>query len=65
MLQRFLRLEEVELVTGLAKSSIYEAMAKGRFPKPVRITPRRVGWLESEIAAWQEKAIATARQEAA
>jgi prophage regulatory protein len=57
-LNRFLRRQEVEHVTGLGRSTIYDKMAAGEFPKPVPISSGAVGWLESEIAAWQEKRIA-------
>jgi prophage regulatory protein len=61
-LDRFLRRPEVESVTGLGRSTIYDKMAAGEFPKPVPISGGvsggAVGWLESEIAAWQEKRIA-------
>jgi prophage regulatory protein len=49
----FLRIAEVERVTGLPRSTIYEMVPKGLFPKQVRLSPRAVGWLESEIAEWQ------------
>jgi prophage regulatory protein len=57
-LERFLRRGEVESVTGLGRSTIYQKMAEGTFPKAVPISGGAVGWLESEIAAWQAKRIA-------
>lgn len=57
-LERFIRRVEVEHITGLGRSTIYDKMAAGEFPKPVPISGGAVGWLESEIAAWQEKRIA-------
>lgn len=51
---RFLRLPAVKDVTGLKRSSIYEKIAEGSFPKPVPLTPRAVAWVESEIIAWQK-----------
>lgn len=51
-----LRRKEVEAKTGLFRSTLYELIADGRFPKPVRLTdaPRRspVGWIESEVNDW-------------
>jgi prophage regulatory protein len=64
-MQRFLRREDVEHITGLPTSTIYELMSRGTFPKPIQITPRRVAWLESEIVDWQKACIAAARPEAA
>jgi prophage regulatory protein len=57
--QRMLRRKDVEVLTGLPRSTIYAGIAAGTFPKPVFPDGRRsVRWLESEIAAWQQKQIA-------
>jgi prophage regulatory protein len=53
-----LRRPEVENVTGLRRSSIYEEMAAGRFPLPIKIGRRAVGWIEGEIIAWKERRLA-------
>jgi prophage regulatory protein len=58
MTQTFLRIADVQRVTGLPKATIYEMVGKGIFPKQVRITPRAVGWIESEIADWHQDKIA-------
>ena len=58
MTDTFLRITEVERVTGLPRSTIYEMVSKGLFPKQVRLSPRAVGWIESEIREWQEAHIA-------
>lgn len=58
-LRRIIRLREVESVTGKKRSAIYEAVAKGTFPAPVPLGPRAVGWLEDEIADWQERCVAS------
>ena len=58
-LRRIIRLREVETVTGKKRSAIYEGVAKGTFPAPVPLGPRAVGWLEDEIADWQEECIAS------
>jgi prophage regulatory protein len=47
-----LRRKAVEARVGLSKSSLYEAIKKHQFPKPVSLGPRAVGWLESEITLW-------------
>lgn len=56
--RRFLRLHEVKQATGLGHATIYERMARGDFPKPVPLGGRRVGWIDAEIAEWQNKRIA-------
>ncbi|MGD0333930.1 MAG: AlpA family phage regulatory protein [Xanthobacteraceae bacterium] len=58
-LQRMLRRKEVELATGLPRSTIYERMAKGKFPRPVFPDgARSARWLEAEIIDWQRRQIA-------
>jgi prophage regulatory protein len=54
----FLRRQAVEARTGLSRSSIYDRIAAGEFPKPVPLGGRSVGWLESEIIEWQKARIA-------
>jgi len=50
--ERFLRLPEVVRRVGVAKSSIWLWAREGKFPKPLKISPRVTCWRESEIAAW-------------
>ena len=47
-----LRRRQVERRTGLPRSSIYLMMAEGRFPKPIKLGPRAVGWIECEVERW-------------
>ena len=56
--KRMLRLRAVQQIIPYATSSIYERINEGRFPKPVRIGPRAVAWIEDEILELQEKMIA-------
>jgi len=53
-----LRLYEVEAITGKKRSQIYDDIKNGKFPAPVPLGDRAVGWIESEILAWQEARIA-------
>ena len=58
---RFLRLPEVLERTGLSRSTIYVRLAEGRFPQPVRLGDRAVGWIEAEIDEWVRERIAESR----
>ena len=58
MQQKFLRRPAVEAVTGLGRSTIYQMMSDGRFPKSVRIGRRAVAWTAEEVQAWLEERIA-------
>jgi prophage regulatory protein len=49
---QILRLPAVKERTGLATSSIYLAMQRGTFPRPVSLSTKTVGWLAHEIDAW-------------
>jgi prophage regulatory protein len=37
---------------GVSRSSIYLWMRQGRFPKPISLGPRAIGWVEADIDAW-------------
>lgn len=50
--ERMMRRPEVEIRTGLSRSTLYAMMADGTFPRPVRLGKRAVGWPESVIAEW-------------
>ncbi len=47
-----LRLPQVKIRVGLSRSSIYLAVSQRKFPRPVSLGARAVGWLESEVDAW-------------
>jgi len=49
-----LRRIQVEQVTSLSRSTIYDLIQKGSFPKPVRLGPNRVAWRERDVIAWLE-----------
>ena len=53
MAETHFRRGDVERLTGLSRSTIYEMMANGEFPRPVKIGRRAVAWRESDIAGWQ------------
>jgi prophage regulatory protein len=47
-----LRLPAVKALTGLSRSTIYNRIAEGTFPRPLPLGPRSVGWLSNELDAW-------------
>jgi prophage regulatory protein len=47
-----LRRKQVEVRTGLSRSTIYLRIQEGTFPKPINLGARAVGWVEHEIEAW-------------
>lgn len=50
--EKHLRLRKVQELTGLGRSSIYDLMARGDFPRPVKLTAKAVGWPESTVVKW-------------
>ncbi|MDO8954587.1 MAG: AlpA family transcriptional regulator [Gammaproteobacteria bacterium] len=48
------RLPAVKKITGLARTTIYELIKTGEFPKPIQISHRGVAWSEIELVDWQE-----------
>jgi prophage regulatory protein len=56
--RRIIRLRQVEEVTGEKRSTIYKRISEGEFPKPVKLGAKSVGWVEEEIAAYNEARIA-------
>lgn len=51
-LDPLLRLPAVISASGLQRSTIYERMAKGTFPKNINLGGRAVAWRQSAIVAW-------------
>ncbi len=64
MLRRILRLPQVVDATGETRSTIYKRILEGEFPKPVKLGAKSVGWVEDEIAAYNDARIAMRDAEA-
>lgn len=57
----FLRLPEVKAVTGLSKTSLYALIRNRNFPSPVRLGPRAVAWVRSEVKQWATNRVLESR----
>lgn len=55
---RLIRIREAIQKTGLSKSTIYDLMASGRFPRSVRLSARCVAFVECEVDDWIASRIA-------
>ena len=55
-----LRLQQVQAVTGLSRSSVYQLIASSKFPPPISLHGRAVAWDSHAIDAWIESRIAAA-----
>ncbi len=62
----FIRIREVMDRSGLSRSTIYQKIQDGTFPKQVILGEgaRAVGWIESEVDAWVTEQIQTSRLDA-
>ncbi|WP_273228930.1 helix-turn-helix transcriptional regulator [Pseudomonas kuykendallii] len=49
-----MREEEVCAATSLSRATLWREVKAERFPKPIKLTPGRVGWRSSHVAAWQD-----------
>lgn len=58
---RILSIKGVINQTGLSKSTIYLYIKQGKFPSPVKLGLRRVGWIEHEMLAWVQDRISESR----
>ena len=53
----FISRSEVERITGMSRSWIYQAMAENNFPRPVPCTKTTRRWLLSEVQAWMQRKV--------
>jgi prophage regulatory protein len=58
---KIIRLPAVKEKTGWKRSSIYRMVELGRFPKPISLGARAVGWVEDEVDQWIASRIAASR----
>lgn len=49
---RILPIKAVLDRTGLSRRTLYAEISEGRFPRPVQLTTRRVGWPEGDVEGW-------------
>lgn len=61
MSHMILRLPAIQARTGLSRSTIYLYISKGLFPGSIKLGPRAVGWLDSDVDAWLSQRIASSR----
>jgi len=61
MPSKILRLPVVLDRTGLSRSTVYQRVTEGRFPLPVSLGARAVGWIEAEVEEWIARQIEVSR----
>ena len=56
---KFLRMAQVRELTTMGRSTILERVARGEFPKPVRLSPQTRVWVAGEVDRWMSQQAAT------
>jgi len=56
-----MRLDAVVRATGKSHSTIYKDVSDRTFPAPIKIGPRAVAWVSTEIEEWIAGRIAQSR----
>jgi prophage regulatory protein len=51
---QFLRVRKVTEMVGFSKTTLYARVKEGSFPKPVRLGPHSVAFLEADVLNWMK-----------
>lgn len=51
-MKRIFRMKELCQTYGLSRSTIYRLIDAGRFPKPIKISAKAVGWISTDLDEW-------------
>ena len=57
MNESFLRLSAVMKITAIARSTIWLWVKEGKFPQPIKLSPRVTVWKESDIQDWMKNKV--------
>ena len=52
MRTRLIKIGAVQSAVSLSKTELYRRIAAGTFPKPVRLGPQRIAFLEKDVENW-------------
>jgi prophage regulatory protein len=50
--ESLIRRKDVQAITGLSRSAIYQLMHEGKFPASIKLSARAVAWPQSAIDTW-------------
>lgn len=56
------RLPKVLARAGLGKSTVYKLISEGKFPRPVSIGARAIGFVSEEVDEWINSRVAARNQ---
>ena len=60
---RMIRLPQVMQMTGLRRSSIYNRVKEGIFPRQISLGGKAVAWIEGEVQGWLTDRISQCRMQ--
>jgi prophage regulatory protein len=63
--EALLRRKEVQAITGLSRSAIYQLIQEGKFPPSIKLSARAVAWQRTSIDNWIADRIKSSRKTAA
>ena len=52
---KILKAKEVASMINLSRVTIWRLEKEGKFPQRIRISTKRIGWLEDEVTKWIKK----------
>ena len=52
---RLLSFRDLKARCTLSRSTVWRYVQRGEFPKPIKVTDRRIAWRESDVTRWLDK----------
>jgi prophage regulatory protein len=56
--RKFIMRRDLRPYTTFGDTELMDKVHAGEFPQPVKLGPRRIGWILDEVIAWQDEKIA-------
>ena len=56
-----MRMPEVLRMVGLSRSTLWNMIHDGRFPRQIRLGPKSIGWRDTEVFVWIEEKLNAAK----
>ena len=60
---RVLKANDVSKLTSISRSHLHRLAREGKFPKPMKISQGRSGWLEEDVETWISECVRKHRSE--
>ena len=60
---RILKAQQVSDLTSISRSHLHRMAREGNFPKSIKISQSRSGWLEEDVLTWISECVRKHRSE--